>query len=139
MILIVCIDDSNGILFNKRRVSRDKAVCDDIISFCKDRKLYMKKYSYELFEAYDGTAEIHIAGEGDYDISASQDVYFFCEEDADELAEKADEVIVYRWNRHYPSDIKFTKYDIIKTWTLMEQTDFPGKSHINITKEVYHK
>lgn len=35
MNVIVCVDDNNGMLFNKRRQSRDKAVIDKIINITK--------------------------------------------------------------------------------------------------------
>ena len=44
-------------------------------------------------------------------------------------------VILYKWNRRYPSD---TKFDLdLNGWTLISTTDFPGSSHEKITEEVY--
>ncbi|MFR3321262.1 MAG: hypothetical protein ACLTSZ_09105 [Lachnospiraceae bacterium] len=37
------------------------------------------------------------------------------------------EVICYRWNRRYPSDVKL---DLpLEGWNVMEETEFAGKSH----------
>ena len=35
MKVFVCIDEKNGMLFNKRRLSKDKAVVEKIASFLK--------------------------------------------------------------------------------------------------------
>lgn len=50
MIIIVCVDEKNGLMFNSRRQSRDSAVCRDILRECRGKKLYMSAYSGRLFE-----------------------------------------------------------------------------------------
>lgn len=52
MIMILCVDDKLGMLFNNRRQSRDKALIDNVIKLCKGKKLWMNHYSYQLFEEY---------------------------------------------------------------------------------------
>ena len=48
-----------------------------------------------------------------------------------------DEIILYKWNRVYPTDFYF---DInLSTWNLTQVTEFKGNSHERITKEVYKK
>lgn len=47
------------------------------------------------------------------------------------------EVICYRWNRRYPSDVKL---DLpLEGWNVMEETEFAGKSHEKITRTVYRR
>ena len=47
------------------------------------------------------------------------------------------EVICYRWNRRYPSDVKL---DLpLEGWNVMEETEFAGKSHERITRTVYRR
>lgn len=43
MIAIVCIENSNGLLFNKRRVSQDKAVTEKILEITSNSKLWIPK------------------------------------------------------------------------------------------------
>ena len=47
-------------------------------------------------------------------------------------------ITVYRWNRHYPSDLKFPQL-LFDEWRLKQRTDFAGNSHEIITEERYVK
>ena len=49
MKLIVCLDDNYGMMFNKRRQSRDRVLIENMIELCKDEKLYTNEYSVSLF------------------------------------------------------------------------------------------
>ena len=53
MIVIVCVDDNLGMMFNNRRQSRDVEVVKKIAEITKGSRLWMNKYSYELFEKLD--------------------------------------------------------------------------------------
>lgn len=48
--LIACVDDSLGMMFHNRRVSRDKAVIADIVKMCGQSCLHIEEYSRKLFE-----------------------------------------------------------------------------------------
>ena len=50
MKLIVCLDNKNGLCFNKRRQSQDRRLRDFIKAMTKDSKLYMNFYTYELYK-----------------------------------------------------------------------------------------
>ena len=51
--------------------------------------------------------------------------------------ERADRLVLYRWGRHYPAD---RRLDLPPAgWRLEGQTEFPGRSHDMITKEIYVK
>ena len=50
---------------------------------------------------------------------------------------KIEKIIVFWWNRHYPSDRKFD-LDLSK-WNKVSEEEFAGYSHEKITKEVYEK
>ena len=49
MILITCVDNNNGMLFNNRRVSRDRKVIEDIGKFVGDCEILITAFSEELF------------------------------------------------------------------------------------------
>lgn len=49
MIAIICVDNSGGILFNNRRISRDSVLTQWIIEHTAGRTLWMRQYSKELF------------------------------------------------------------------------------------------
>ncbi len=126
MKLIVCLDDNNGMMFNKRRQSRDKILIENVLELCKDEKLYTSEYSAKLFpensvEVIENPAEIEYG-------------YFFAE-NFFVNEEDIEEIIVYKWNRLYPAD---TYFNIdLENWNLTETVDFEGSSHEKITRERY--
>ena len=68
--------------------------------------------------------------------SAEQADGFFLEFSApSELQKKPEHIILYHWNRHYPSDLKFDL--TMDGYKLNETVEFEGSSHEKITKEVY--
>ena len=132
MILIVCIDDKNGMAFNHRRQSQDRVLVERIECLTADSKLRMAPYSQKLFSCSD------ILADDDYLIKADIDDYCFVErEDVKPYEDKIQKVIVFRWNRHYPSDLKFG-IDL-STWHLVASEEFPGSSHLKIAMEVYER
>ena len=51
------------------------------------------------------------------------------------LLSSAEKLIVYRWNRIYPSDVKAE----LSGWQKVSEDDFIGSSHDKITEEIYEK
>ena len=49
MHIVVCLEDCNGIMFNKRRVSSDKILISKIIEMTQNKNLWVSEYSKELF------------------------------------------------------------------------------------------
>lgn len=132
MILIVCLDDQNGMAFNHRRQSRDRVLIDRIESLAVGGKLWMAPYSQKLF-----TSE-NIVASTDYLSEAGVGDYCFAElDDVKPYEEQIQKAIVFRWNRHYPSDLKFGIN--LSNWRLVASEEFPGSSHEKITMEVYEK
>ena len=72
-----------------------------------------------------------------YDISdlvkIENNDYFFIEDILPDNLERCSELIIFHWNRRYPSDVKFA-YDL-KDFTLVSSSDFKGFSHLEITEE----
>ncbi len=131
MTIAVCIDDKNGMLFNNRRQSQDRVLIEDLVALSNGRKISISPFSKELFAG----DEVCIVEEHFPD-KADEDTICFVENiDLTAYADKIQKIILYRWNRHYPSSLKF-KLDL-SPYTLTEQTDFPGSSHEKITREVY--
>ena len=63
---------------------------------------------------------------------------FFAENiPSDEVLEKTNKIVIYRWNRHYPADIHWEPDLNAMGFALQEITEFPGTSHEKITREVY--
>lgn len=130
MKVIICLDDNQGMLFNKRRQSRDRKVTEDL---CKEtEKVWVSPFSEKLFDG----APIELCISERYLEEAGDGAYCFVE--AEMLTphlHKIEEVIVYRWNRKYPADVYL---DIkLQDLELAEQSEFAGFSHEKITKEIY--
>lgn len=45
MIVMVCVDDKNGMMFNKRRQSQDRVLRQHMLELAGDKKLWMNAYS----------------------------------------------------------------------------------------------
>ena len=128
MTIYVCLDDRNGMLFNKRRQSRDIKVLEDIRESVPD-VLTIDPFSEKLIRE----AEIPyvLATE-----EIPEDAHFFVEaRDLAELLPRASKLVIYRWNRHYPADVRFE--GDLSGFRPESREEFPGKSHETITKEVY--
>ena len=131
MQVVVCIDDNNGMMFNHRRLSKDRVVIDRIVESTKEKRLFINTYSCELFEKVKNvvacTDFLYQAGEND-----------ICFVESDSLLEfesKIDKLTVYRWNRSYPADFYF---DLpLDKWKLVKCSDLAGNSHDRITEEIY--
>ena len=135
MIVIVCVDNNLGMMFNNRRQSRDIEVVKKIIEFTKGSSLWMNKYSYELFEELDCN-RINIDS-GFLSETANGEYCFVENIDLESYEKWVEKIIVFRWNTVYPSDHEL---DIdLGSWQLLESSEFVGKSHEKITMEVYSK
>ena len=127
MTLYICLDDRNGLQFNKRRQSRDSAVLEDIRSQCTGRLLIAPFYEKLIQEA--GIP---------YVLPPEKAGDFFAEEvPSEELLEQTKKIVIYRWNRHYPADIRWEPDLAAMGFVLKETAEFPGTSHEKITREVY--
>ena len=51
MILIVCVDNKNGMLFNRRRQSQDRMLRTRILEMTAQSRLWMNTYSAKQFDA----------------------------------------------------------------------------------------
>lgn len=135
MNLIVCIDDDFGMAFNNRRQSQDSILNKRIKEIIKENKLYISPYSESLFKNLNF---FNLIINKNYLNDAGSEDYVFAElEDLTEFKNKINKIIVYRWNRRYPSDIKFPFN--LNNWNLKESYEFEGSSHEKITEELYIK
>ena len=50
VILIACVDDNYGLLFNGRRVSKDETVIKKLLETIGNNKLWMSEYTSSLFQ-----------------------------------------------------------------------------------------
>lgn len=134
--IIVCLDDKNGMMFNHRRQSKDREVRRDMLSYVGEHNLWMNEYSKKQFESVREYHQIHV--NENFPAFAQSEDYCFIENSIYLLnSDMITEIVIYRWNKIYPSDIKF-EFDLSK-WKLTSQNSFIGFSHEKITREVWRK
>ena len=137
MNIIVCLDDNNGMMFNKRRQSQDKILRASIKELIKNKTLFMNEYSYKLYKDID---DGNIVVSENY-LDECEDNNFCLVEDKplNNYTEEINDIIIYKWNRTYPSDLYFDINVQNEQWELIESEEFQGSSHEKITKEIYRR
>ena len=136
MKLIICVGERGEMVFNKRRVSRDKLVVSDIAEYVGDATLFMEPYSEELFSE----AELNIIlSENALRFAEDGDFIFLERQDPLPYAEAANELIIYNWNRRYPFDLamKFSPKGL--GFKLESVYEFKANAHDKVTRKVYKK
>ena len=135
MIIIICTGERGGMLFNKRRVSRDELVILDIINTVGGRKLYIKPYSEKLFREFGGYElcedPISACGAGDY--------AFIEDEDISPYLEDAEGLIIYNFSETYPYELKFDTPPTEFGLTRVDSKKFTGQAHEKIVKDTYRR
>ena len=133
MTVIVCVDDQMGMALGGRRVSRDKILTARILDKVKGARLFVSHYSESLFEGAENVSVsdsfLSDAKDGDFCFAETTDPSPFCA--------SAGRIIIYKWNRRYPSDLKFTYSPEENGRSLVSTTDFAGNSHEKITEEIW--
>ena len=131
----ITVDDKMGLAFNKRRQSRDKNLIADLCTKT-DGKIYVSGYSAPLFEEHMDRIELVENPLAECPDGAC------CFVEMTELKAYIPDIsrlIIYHWNRHYPSD---KKLDIDPTscgFKMTAKYEFVGNSHDKITKGIYEK
>lgn len=133
MNIIVCLDDQYGMMFNARRQSRDRILCEKLLEIVADHKLWVSKYTAQLFPAMDGIC----ISENLFSDAGENDYCFVEDAEIEALLSKAHRVIMFCWNRVYPADVFFPVDILENCFTRVKREDFPGSSHKTITMEEY--
>ena len=137
MIVIVCVDDRGGMMFNHRRQSADKILRDRILELTAGRKLWMNHYSASQFADVENPS-LNI--DDSFLSEAQEGEYCFAEDTALKPYEQwIEKIILFKWNRVYPSDRSFDISLKNGGWKLRSREDFSGNSHEKITMEVYER
>lgn len=121
-------------LFNHRRLSRDRRVCEKILDYSNEKELWMNAYSRKLFTDLTDINSIQVDEEF---LDKSQSICFVENQDITPYLPKIDTLVLFQWNRDYPTDFFFTVD--LSQWNLISTEDFEGTSHEKITMEVYKK
>ncbi len=135
MKIFLAIDKRNGMMFNRRRQSQDVKLREHILSVVADSKLMMNAYSFKQFKDMD-VSNIIVS---ENFLEGTEDVYYFVENlpIAPHLT-KIDIIYLCKWNRDYPSDMKFD-VDLTQGFKLISTVEIMGNSHKKITIEEWEK
>ena len=133
MRLIVCLDDRGGMMFGGRRQSQDRGLRARIMEMTRGARLFMSEYSAKQFADCEG-----MIVDNDYRRRAGAGDTCFLEDGEISLV-GVTELVIYRWNRHYPSDKKFLCVPEECGFSKVSTADFAGSSHEKITEEIYQK
>ena len=134
MIVIVCLDERGGMMFNNRRQSRDKAVIDRIVEIVQGSKLWLSSYSKSLFDQVAILLEVddnflQKAGNGEFCFAENADIT--------QYTPKIEKLYLFRWNRHYPANLYFPLD--LGEFKQIARSEFTGNSHEKITLEGYER
>ncbi len=136
MTVIVCVDNSQGMLFNKRRQSKDKLLLEDVKRIIGSKEIIISPFSEKLFELYSFPYK---AVESPLENRQQDDIVFIENFHLKEYIKDIDTLIIYRWNRDYPADF-YLDIDIKKDgFKIKSRREFKGNSHDKITREDYTK
>ena len=133
MILMICIDDAGGLMFNHRRQSQDRVLRARMLGIAAETKLWVTPYTKKQFEA---DAPVCVSDTPWLDAGAGD--YYFAE-DGEMPVERAEQVYLYRWNRAYPGDRHFTADLAALGFVLARSEELAGYSHDCITEEIYER
>ena len=136
MKLMVCLDEKDGMSFFGRRQSMDRFLQGRALELAAPEKLWMNSYSAGQFSQWPE----QIAVSEDFLDAAPDRACCFAEvSDVSACLDRAEQIIIFRWNRLYPSDRVFPMKRLLEGWRLISREDFSGYSHDNITMEVYER
>ena len=136
MKVILCLDDRGGMMFNRRRQSRDRVLIEDVLADLCGGTLCISPYSVPLF-GESGTPMT--VSEHFLDEAGQGDVCFVEDREIRPYLLAIRELVIYRWGRHYPADLRCDVDPVAEGFALAAHTEFVGSSHDCITKEVYRR
>ena len=131
----VVIDDEKGMLIFGKRQSRDRVMIEEFVNSFKDKEICISNFSELIFEPHKNVKVY----ENPLEECESGAVCFIENIDITPYLGSIDTLIVYHWNRLYPSDVKFNIDVNAEGYTLDSVIEFSGSSHDKITKEIYKK
>ena len=136
MNIMVAVDDNGGMMFNSRRQSQDTVLREYILNISKDSVLWMNEYSLGQFETLPPNVKIS----EDYLSEAGNGDYCFVEnKNIGEVSDRLEMLILFHWNRRYPSDMKLDYDPLAKGMHVKSTEDIVGQAHEKITVEVWEK
>lgn len=145
MKIILCVDNNLGYSFNRRRLSRDRKMREHMLGILRGEGagLFLNSYSEKSLVKEDGlfteeeleriAAEPAAKGSGFLESAEESGGWAFVENvDLEAYLDCIDEMMLYRWNRLYLSDLRLSR-EFIDSFEVAEEESFRGSSHDSIT------
>ena len=130
MIVILTLDDNNGMLFNHRRQSRDAIVNEKIFEIIGDKKLFVNNFTWKMLKYKEDNLNVT---EHFLDVAGNGDFCFVEDKPLSDYLDKIEAIYVFKWNRVYPCDFAL---DInLEEWNCTSFEEFAGFSHDSIYLE----
>lgn len=147
MIIIAVVDDDFGMTFNNRRQSMDIELRRKVYGLAFGSLLFMNGYSYKQYREDENSNidadmidyfKSNIIVSEDFLAEAGTGAYCFVENNSVmPYSDKIEKMIIFRWNKKYPSDTRLDYIPKDNGMTMIETLDFAGKSHEKITMEIW--
>lgn len=128
MTIIICLDKNNGYQFGGKRQSIDREVRSRILKLAE--VIRCDEYTASQFEESE-KSRLYV---GDDYLNTINGTCFVEKDDVSGL--DYDRLVVFRWNRAYPTTKKFT---VPEGFRMVSKENFQGYSHDKITMEIYAK
>ena len=136
MNIIVTLSNNNGMLFNKRRQSRDGILVNRMFELIGDKKLNINGFSWQML----GNRKENINLSEDFLKNAKSGDFCFVEnKNLKDFEDKIEKIYVFQWNRDYPADFFFDIDLEGGKWKNTYVEEFAGSSHENITLLIYER
>ena len=136
MKVIVCIDERRGMIFNNRRQSKDRVLLENLKNIVGENRLLCSSFSDKML----AEANLpHITTDSFLEDAKSQDFCFVENISIKSFIDKIDTLIVYNWNRLYPSDLRFEIIPELLGFKKTGCVEFKGSSHEKITRETFER
>lgn len=134
MHIILFLDQKDGMLFGGKRQTKDKILMKYIEDASKGSCLFANHFSTSLF----GNTPSHLIVDNNFlDIAKSGDYCIVEDEDIKPYMNKIESIRIYRWDKVYPSTMKFNK-NLLKDWEQVFCVDlFLGGTHPVICEEMW--
>lgn len=128
MKIITVIEDRGGLMFNHRRLSRDRVLIKKIDDLVGKQTLWIDGYSKMLFPgAHVDEQFLEKAGKDDF--------CFVEDRSLAPYANRISNIYLFYWNRRYPADLFF---DLpLSNYEMVSEENFPSYSHEKITLQQY--
>lgn len=133
--IAVTVDERGGLGFGGRRQSRDRILIEDLCSSV-NTNIYVSEMTASLFKGHEDKVKVV---KNPLSECCDGETAFLELTEIGGYLKNIREIIVYNWNRHYPSDIKLDIDPEKNGYILNEEYDFTGSSHDKITKKIYKK